>query len=96
MEKEKIRDLCEKCLASANGKGTQINFFEECRNAKRGELRCYPIDDTVIMAFDIRKEELARYTEPKYAKYHWSSILEDILVKRGALADRGILRDCDE
>jgi len=62
--------------------GTPIDFKEECLNNERGELRCYPLDDTVIMAYDVKVEELRKYMGEDYASYHWSVILKEILNER--------------
>ncbi|MCL2250269.1 MAG: hypothetical protein FWC13_13515 [Oscillospiraceae bacterium] len=93
LKEKDIQNLYEKCIEAAQTQGKSIDFLEVCKNAERGELRNCPLDDDVIMAFDVKEEELNYYMHPIFAGCHWSAILEDILVQRGILNDRDILGD---
>jgi hypothetical protein len=71
--------------------GNQIDFVKVSKEAlAKPQLRSYPIDDAVIKAFGITDKELEGYADLKYAKYHWSAILSDILHKRGLLKYSGM------
>ncbi|MCL1820349.1 MAG: hypothetical protein FWG36_06815 [Oscillospiraceae bacterium] len=79
---KEVEDIYGKCMAAIDLDEDQINFIDECRKTKDGELRSYPLDDIMIQTFRITKQELARYTTPRYAEHGCWAILEDILLER--------------
>lgn len=57
-------------------------FYNEFCNIPKGILTSYPVDESAIRAFGIRKEELKKYKD---------DIRDEILILRDILIDKGIL-----
>ena len=87
----KVEDAYKKCMNACveadDQENTPIDIFGDAVKAEKGELRSYLIDDILIHTFKITPKELARYSDPQYAGYSSSSILEDLLLERRAKAE---------
>jgi len=56
--------------------------YEDAINAPKGEFSSYPLDESIILAYDIKKDEMIPYMNSKYFKVHWSEVLDEILQTR--------------
>lgn len=84
---KEVEDIYNMSMAAIDPDEDQIDFLDDCHNAKEGELRSYPLDDIVIKSYKITKQELARYATPQYAEHGCAAILECILLDRLAKHD---------
>ncbi|MCL2203984.1 MAG: hypothetical protein FWB88_08595 [Defluviitaleaceae bacterium] len=59
-----------------------ISFYEKSRELEKGEFFGYPLEDGVIHAYGITKEEIAPYMTPDYHNVHWKTIFHKIMSDR--------------
>ncbi|MCL2049828.1 MAG: hypothetical protein FWG87_13995 [Defluviitaleaceae bacterium] len=59
-----------------------IDFCEQFEKLEEGEFFGYPIEDSVIHAFNITDNEIKKYMHPKYFGKPWTFVFEAIMSDR--------------